>query len=128
MSSDLIKDITQLLEDTSYKKYIMSSPKRPAFPRSLSVPNSITPLPLLSPAETLVKKVEESIPSVTISDFSSAESSQLGQARFYTLPKRRGVTSCCGQHGLNTVSLSPAQSMNSLIDNESFLDAEPETP
>ena len=100
-----------------------SVPRRQSYTRSMSVPNSV-------PNDPLFPNQEESIPSVTISDFSSHEhvSNRRVFTRFNSLPKTDEIKLCCRRHGYNKPVLSPALSMNNLVDNEDFSDAEPETP
>ena len=110
----------------------VSSPERrrmqSPFTRSLSVPSQILQPPLGYP--------RDSIPSVTISDFSSCEpgADKVCISRYNSLPSKQaddfshgGING--GRNSNHVAVLSPALSMSSLTDaGDGLSDAEPETP
>ena len=109
--------------DTKDEDTITLRPRKQSYARSMSVPNSI-------PNVDIFPKENDSIPSVTISDFSSneMESNTRGFVRFNSLPQKDQMKFCCRRHRYNKTILSPALSMSSLRDKKELTDAEPETP
>ena len=101
-----------------------SSVRKQSISRSMSVPNTVTNTIIFPTQE------EEAIPSVTISDFSSHESTNNPKVclRQNSLPKNKKSELGCRIHGRRQPSLSPAFSMSDLVNDELLKDAEPETP
>ena len=101
-----------------------ASVRKQSISRSMSVPNTITNTIIFPTQE------EEAIPSVTISDFSSHESTNNPKVclRHNSLPKNKKSELGCRIHGRRKPSLSPAFSLSDLVNDELLRDAEPETP
>ena len=117
LSCNVTDDVTKTEQDSKSPPH-----RKTSFARSMSVPNNSANPDVIFPTE------EEAIPSVTISDFSSHEHTK-GLARHNSLPKTiNKVRFCCPSHARRKPSLSPALSMNDLVNDEEFSDAEPETP
>ena len=101
-----------------------ASVRKQSISRSMSVPNTVTNTIIFPTQE------EEAIPSVTISDFSSHESTNNPKIclRHNSLPKNKKSELGCRIHGRRKPSLYPAFSMSDLVNDELLRDAEPETP